>query len=92
MTTAASIRFLVGEYDNGGVDFSTLLEGLVARWRDRPEKRVEPADWAEVHRRAEEIPDDDELFWISVAEDRGTLTIEQAEQIFTAIESAAVDL
>ena len=70
------VRALIDRYQQGGMDFSTLLAVLVSRWRTRPEKDVGPADWGEVYRRAEELPDDDDLFWVSVAEDLGTLTLE----------------
>ena len=92
MATRATVRALIEHYEHGDIDFSTLVAGLVSRGRTRPEKDVEPADWAEVYRRAEEMPDDDDLFWISVAEDLGSLTLQQAEQVFTAIERAAGEL
>ena len=53
------------------------------------DKVVEPADWVEVYRRAEDVPDDDDLFWVSMAEDLGTLTLEQAEEVFSVVEHSS---
>lgn len=86
-----TVRSIIKRYEHNEMDFRSLREALVSRWRGRPEKDLEPASWAEVYRRSELIPDDDDLIWISVAEDRGALTVEQAEYIFTAIEFASDD-
>lgn len=86
---ADTIRLIVQRFQDGNIEFSALVDALVRRWRERPDRRVEPATWGEIYRRAEQSPDDDDLVWISVAEDVGALSVEQAEEIFTAIESAA---
>jgi hypothetical protein len=83
-----TVRALIERYEHGGIEFSALVADLVSRWHTRPGKNVGPADWAEVYR-AKDTPEDDDLFWVSVAEDLGTLTLEQAEHVFTAIEHAA---
>jgi len=62
---------------------------IVSRWAARPPKPSGPADWGEVYIRAEMKRDDDDLYWISVAEDLGILTVEEAETLFGAIHSAA---
>jgi predicted ABC-type ATPase len=89
VSTTATVRRLVEQFGLGRIDFDTLVAGLVDRWGTRYEKQSEPTGWAEIFRRAEEMPDDDDLFWVSVAEDLGILSVEQAEAAFTAIERTA---
>ena len=38
--------------------------------------------------RCEEVPDDGDVFWVSGAADRGSLTVEQTEELFAALERA----
>ena len=86
---ADTVRLIVERFQAGGMEFSALVDALVCRWRERPERILEPATWGEIYRRAEQSADDDDLVWISVAEDVGTLSVEHSEEIFAAIEAAA---
>jgi len=86
---ADAVQLIVQRFQDGGMEFSALVDALVCRWRERPERILEPATWGEIYRRAEQPADDDDLVWISVAEDVGALSVEQSEEIFAAIESAA---
>ena len=65
------------------------MSKVASRCSTCPDKVVEPADWVEVYRRAEDVPDDDDLFWVSMAEDLGTLTLEQAEEVFSVVEHSS---
>lgn len=84
-----TIRSIIIEGVQSGTDFAELIAKIVARWRERPAKAAGPASWPEVYNRAELKRDDDDLYWINVAEDLGFLTIEQTDAIFDAIASAA---
>lgn len=85
------VKELVGGFGCGRTDFEALAASLLARWQARSGVTTESADWAKVYSRCEQLPDDDDLLWISVAEDRGTLTVEQADALFSLIEAAAAD-
>ena len=55
------VRLLVEEYEDGVRDLEGLLVGLTQRWHARAGYSVAPADWTEVYRRCEAMPDDDSL-------------------------------
>ena len=82
------MKELVGGFGCGRTDCEDLAASLLARWQARSGVTTESADWAKVYSRCEQLPDDDDLLWISVAEDRGTLTVEQADALFSLIEAA----
>lgn len=84
-----TIREIVDQFRRGGIGFSALVSKVASRCSTCPDKVVEPADWVEVYRRAEDVPDDDDLFWVSMAEDLGTLTLEQAEEVFSGVEHSS---
>lgn len=84
-----TIRTIIYRHLTGKANFDEMVEALVERWRTRPAKPVVPLTWQEIFNRAEEKRDDDDLYWISVAEDLGFLTVDEAERIFAAIELAA---
>jgi hypothetical protein len=85
---AGTTRANIERYRRREVDFSALVENVLLRCRDRAPKPTVYASWQEVYNRAEQRHDDDDLYWISVAEDLGNLTAEEADKIFYAIESA----
>ena len=86
---ADTVKLIVQRFQDGGMEFSALVDALVCWWREHPERILEPAGWGEIYRRVEQPADDDDLVWISVAEDVGALSVEQSEEVFAAIESAA---
>ncbi|MDQ1305714.1 MAG: hypothetical protein QG671_1546, partial [Actinomycetota bacterium] len=86
---AGTIRAIIYRHLEDATPFAELVEALVTRWRNRPTKPDGPATWQEIFNRAEQRRDDDDLYWVSVAEDLGLLTVEETDAIFAAIESAA---
>ena len=84
-----TVKLIVQRFQDGGMEFWALVDALVCWWREHPERILEPAGWGEIYRRVEQPADDDDLVWISVAEDVGALSVEQSEEVFAAIESAA---
>jgi len=84
-----TIRAIIVECVSSENEFADSVAKIVSRWRERPAKQAEPASWPDVYNRAELKRDDDDLYWISVAEDLGLLTVEQTDAIFDAIASAA---
>ncbi len=90
------VRVLLDRFEAGDLAFDDLVATVVRRWQDRGfsvEKRVsdaeQPVSWGTVYRRFEHYPNDDDLVWISIAGDRGALTVEQADTLFEAVGSAA---
>lgn len=86
-----SVNDLIKRFACDGADIEALAAGLLARWHARARVVAERTDWADVYRRCEQPPCDDDLFWINVAGDRGTLTAEQVDALFTLIDSAAAE-
>ncbi|QFS89942.1 hypothetical protein FIV07_04235 [Mycobacterium sp. THAF192] len=82
-----AVRALIDRYERGVLDFESLAFGVLQRWQHRYDVEQTPAEWPDVYRRCEEVPDDDDVFWVSVAEDRGSLTDGQTEELFTALET-----
>ncbi|BBX18681.1 hypothetical protein CRI77_16195 [Mycolicibacterium duvalii] len=85
----AHVRGLVRMYELGTLPFEHLVSAVRGRWHARRNVGPDAADWVEVYRRCEAVPEDDDLFWISVAEDAGTLSAEQSEKLFSALETMA---
>jgi len=84
-----TIRAVIEDYRRGALGFDDLVERLVSRWRSRPEMPIEPATWQQVYNRAEMKRDDDDLYWVSAAEDLGVLSLEETETILLAIDAVA---
>jgi len=80
-----AVRALIDRYERGVLDFESLVADVMHRWRAREGTERGVVGWPEVYRRCEEVPDDDDVFWVSMAEDRGSLTVEQSDQLFTAL-------
>ncbi len=80
---------MVEEYENGVRDLDSLLAGLMERWHVRAGYALAPADWTEVYRRCESMPEDDCLFWVYSAEDRGLLTVSESNELLASIETLA---
>lgn len=80
------------DYRNGRGHGGLLIPAAVHE-TCRPASSVtsaeQPVNWGTVYRSFEHYPNDDDLVWISVAEDRGALTVEQADALFEAVGSAA---
>jgi TPR repeat protein len=85
-----TIRAVINDYRRGAMGFDDLVAHLVSRWRSRPAVPTKPATWEQVYNRAEMKRDDDDLYWLSAAEDLGVLSLEETETIFAAIDAAAV--
>ncbi|WP_425004150.1 zeta toxin family protein [Mycolicibacterium sp. S3B2] len=83
-----AVRALIDRYERGVLDFESLASGVLQRWQHRDDVEQTPAEWPDVYRRCEAVQDDDDVFWVSVAEDRGSLTVEQSEKVFAAFERA----
>jgi TPR repeat protein len=86
---SGTIRAVIDDYRRGTMGFDDLVARLVSRWRSRPEMPTEPATWQQVYNRAEMKRDDDDLYWVSAAEDLGVLSLEETETILLAIDGAA---
>ncbi|MDZ5088722.1 zeta toxin family protein [Mycolicibacterium parafortuitum] len=82
-----AVRALIDRHERRVLDFESLVAGVMRRWQHRDDVEQTPAEWPDVYRRCEEVPDDDDVFWVSVAEDRGSLTVGQTEKVFTALET-----
>ncbi|MFY9917151.1 MAG: hypothetical protein WAL26_01965 [Mycobacterium sp.] len=84
MTPTNTVRGFMEQYEHGTIDFPTLMSMIASH--PIPEKDDGPhLGWAEVYQRAEEMPDDDDPFWITVAADLGILTEEREERLLAAI-------
>ncbi|HSA39409.1 MAG TPA: hypothetical protein P5061_02075 [Mycobacterium sp.] len=83
-----SIRSLAERYEHDR-DLQALTDGVLGRWDARSGVVEKPADWAEIYHRSARFPEDDDLIWLSVAEDNGVLTVDQVNGIFTTLLAAA---
>ncbi len=81
--TGTTVRSLMESFERGEIDFPTLLSAMTEHVCAEGPPR--PKDWGEVWDRAEEMPDDDDPFWIRLAGDIGILDEEQEEQIYAAL-------
>lgn len=88
---SGTIYYLLDSYEDGEIDYPTLLRGIVADVLKEPE---------EDHRTPEQkfldewdgFPDFDDPIWIRHAETRGVLTPEQAKEIWAAVGQAMVSV
>lgn len=82
---APTVKDLMQSYADGKVEFDAVLSDLAGR----DCTGQQPAsDVVEMYDRAEEIPGDDDSFWIDSAADRQIITRSQRDQLAKAYAKA----
>lgn len=90
-----SARGLLDSYENGELDFHSLIDALVQDWDSRekiphnhPAHCIDaPQSWSHIYDRAETpATDDDTAFWVQRAESHGVLTPDEVDHIFAAMQ------
>jgi len=85
MTT---VRELLKQFEDKLIRFPTLVTQVADIAIPKPVGGAR--DWATIYQRAEDMPDENSVFWIDSAEDMGILTTQQVERIYKAIARAAL--
>jgi hypothetical protein len=82
---ADSVKDMLQSYADGKIEFDAMLSDLGSRQYSGKQ----PAqDVVEAYARAEEVPDDNDSFWIDSAADRKLITRSQRDQLSKAYAKA----
>lgn len=84
----ASVRGLLRAYRHQQIDIHQLTEAIISRLAMLEADEDDGDDDSNYFNRAEEMADDDSLWWINSARHRGTLTHQEEDYLFSEIAKA----